>query len=636
MLFLNPVHIGSTVVKNRIALAPMDTEMSGFNGEVTAEMIEYYEARARGGVGLIFTEFTAVNSQYRLTSPGIYSDKLISGWERLVDRVHSYDTKIILQLALHGGRAPKKVTGVTPIAPSALKSPLFADVPRELTKEEIHFLVDEFIDAAVRASKAGFDGVEIHGGHGYLIGQFLSPHTNRRSDEYGGSFENRLRFAKEILEGIRRNLGNDFVVGFKFSAYEKLENGIDLSVAKRIALSMEKAGVDYLHVSVLTFPLGETKFPSVPPIYTESPPLVDIAGEIKRTVNIPVVAVGGFGSVQEVEEALRKNKADIIAVGRSLIADPDMVHKFSSKTPVRPCIRCNTCHTRIMEQKTLRCAVNQDVGHRSCFPQQVSRSSNRKKIVVVGAGPAGIIFSVTAGKLGHEVTLLEARDRIGGKIVYGSIPAFKRPLRSLLSYYEYLLESSSVDLRLNHKASISELSELSPDVVVVATGGKVRPLSICGSAVDPLVALENPLLVGDSVLIVGAGMVGCELAWYLSDIGRKVHLTDILSEEELMQKEHYFNRLILLEKVKERVEGIYLKRKISVKENAGGYFVNAGETSFEVQTVVNATGFEPENDFVSSLKETFSNVMIVGDAKKVGTIYDAVQDAYMKAMTLRG
>jgi len=636
MLFLNPIRIGSTVVKNRVALAPMDTEMSGFNGEVTPEMIEYYEARARGGVGLIFTEFTAVNSQYRLTSPGIYSDKLVSGWERLVDRVHSYDTKIILQLALHGGRAPKKVTGVIPIAPSSLESPLFADVPRELTTEEIHFLVNEFIDAAIRASRAGFDGVEIHGGHGYLIGQFLSPHTNKRSDEYGGTFENRLRFAKEILEGIRRNLGNDFVVGFKFSGYEKLENGIDLNVAKRVALSMEEAGVDYLHVSVLTFPLGETKFPSVPPIYTESPPLVDIAGEIKRTVNIPVVAVGGFGSVQEVEEALRKNKADIIAVGRSLIADPDMVRKFSYKTPVRPCIRCNTCHTRIMEQKTLRCAVNQDVGHRNCFPQQISRPSNRKKIAVVGAGPAGITFSIMAEKLGHEVTLFEARDKIGGKIVYGSIPAFKRPLRSLLSYYEYLLENSGINLKLNCKANISELSELSPDVIVVATGGRIRPLSICRNAVDSLTAFENPVLVGDSVLIVGAGMVGCELAWYLSDTGKKVYLTDILSEEQLMQKEHYFNKLILLEKVKERVEGIYLNRKVSVKESAGGYLVDTGETSFEIQTVVNAIGFEPGNDFLSSLKEAFSNVLVVGDAKKVGTIYDATQDAYMKAMTLQG
>jgi len=264
MKLFEPIKLGSLTLKNHLALAPMDTELSGLHGEVTRDIIIYYTARAAGGVGLIITEFTAVDEIHRLTSPSMYSDRFIAGWSTLVEKLHSFGTGVILQIAHHGGRALERITGTKPVAPSAVASPIYPEVPRELTRDEIKDLIAKLVRAAERAKAAGFDGVEIHAGHGYLIGEFISPHTNRRTDEYGGSLENRLRFPVEILKRIRESLGSDFVVGFKFSAYEAVEGGIDVQQAVDIARYMEAQGVDYLHVSVLSFPLPERRFPSVP------------------------------------------------------------------------------------------------------------------------------------------------------------------------------------------------------------------------------------------------------------------------------------------------------------------------------------------------------------------------------------
>lgn len=622
------IKVGPITLKNRLALAPMDTELSGYNGEVTSDLIAYYAERARGGVGLIIVEFTAVDGEQRMTSPAIFSDRFISGWARLVERVHAYGVKIVLQIAHHGGRALERVTGVQPVAPSAVPSPIYERVPRELAREEIDDLIAKFVRAAERAKAAGFDGIEIHGGHGYLIGQFVSPHTNRRRDEYGGTFENRMRFPVEIIKRTRARVGDDFVIGFKFSAYECLEGGINTELAKRIAKHMEEQGIDYLHVSVLSFPLPEIRYPSVPPIYTPRPPLVELAAQIKAQVKVPVITVGGFGNLDEVEEVLKSGAADIVALGRALIADPELPNKWRYGELPRPCIRCNRCHARIMEQKIIRCAVNPKAGREGETVSQVSRD---KRIAVIGGGPAGITAAVTAAQRGHQVHLFEARSCIGGKLVAGSRPTFKKPLKQFLEFLDSWVRDNAVALELGVRATPEVIEEVSPDLVILATGGKQRVLPF-DTTVDSLTAFEHPDELGRRVLIVGAGMVGCELALFLRRLGKDVLLVDKLQEQQLMPDEHYFNKYILLEEVKQAGVELYLGVDVQLE----GKKVRLAGKMVEVDSVVNAAGFEPDTELANRYRESFGDdrVLVIGDAKKPGNIYTAVQEAYLVASRL--
>lgn len=628
MKIFEPIKVGAMVVKNRLALAPMDTELSGFCGEVTDKLISYYSERAAGGVGLIIVEFTAVDGEQRLTSPGIFSDRFISGWSRLVEKVHAYGVKIILQIAHHGGRALERVTGVRPVAPSAISSPLYDGIPRELTKEEIEVLIAKFVRAAERAKAAGFDGVEIHGGHGYLIGQFLSPYTNRRGDEHGGAFENRMRFPIEILRRARDRLGRDFVIGFKFSAYECLDGGIDIELAKRIAKHMEEQGIDYLHVSVLSFPLPEARYPSVPPIYTRRPPLVELAAQIKSQVRVPVITVGGFGELEEVQQALESGAADIVALGRALIADPKLPNKWRYGGIPRPCIRCNRCHTRIMEQTTIRCAVNPEAGREG---EELPPAPRVKRVAVVGGGPAGVMAAVTAAQRGHTVFLFEERNCLGGKIIAAAKPTFKRPLKQFLNFLEVYVRKSGVKVELGVHATPEVIEVLSPDLVILATGGKEHTLPF-ETTMGAIAAFEHPDELGKKVLIVGAGMVGCELALFLDELGKDVFLVDKLQEQQLMPDEHYFNRYILLEEVKR--SGVEFRPGIEVRVRQGKAEL-AGE-EIDIDSVINATGFEPDEELAARYRESFGDdrILPIGDAKKPGNIYTAVQEAYLVASCL--
>ncbi len=625
MKVFEPITIGPLTLKNRLALAPMDTELSGLHGEVTRAMMDYYAARAGGGVGLILIEFTAVDEAQRLTSPSIYSDRFIAGWSTLVDLVHAHGAGVILQIAHHGGRAVKRITGRLPVAPSAISSPIYPETPKELSREEIDELIVKFVRAAERAKAAGFDGVEIHAGHGYLIGEFVSPYTNKRTDEFGGSFENRMRFPVEILKGIRASLGRDFVVGFKFSAYEAVERGIDLELAVEIARYMEDQGVDYLHVSVLSFPLPELRYPSVPPIYTPAPPLVELAAEIKRHVHVPVMTVGGFGELEEAERVLAEGSADIVALGRALIADPNLPRKWRHQELPRPCIRCNRCHIRIMEQKPIRCAVNPEVGRES---ESQPRARSPKRIAVIGAGPAGITAALVASRRGYEVHLFEQQHRIGGKVIAGSRPSFKRPLQRLLEFWEREIAASEVFLHLGFTATPESVASLKPDLVILATGGRPRSLPFPVN-LEAIQAFQQPDLVGDRVLVIGAGMVGCELALYLKRLGKEVFLVDKLPEDRLMIDEHFFNRYILLEEIKR--EGVVLHAGVKVELDGRKALIDGA--TVEVDSVINATGFVPDPDLLRRYREVFGpeRTIAVGDLKRPGNIYTAVQEAYLLA-----
>jgi len=629
MLF-TPIDVCSLRIRNRLVLAPMDTELNSVIGEVTDRMIAYYAERAAGGIGLIITEFTAIDAVQRLTSPGIYSDRFIAGWERLTERVHSYGAKIILQIAHHGGRAVSQVTGVKPVAPSAIKSPLYPEMPRALSELEIEAIIESFTKAAKRGEMAGFDGVEIHAGHGYLLGEFISPHTNRRDDAFGGDFEKRMHVPAQILKGIRNITHKGFPVGLKFSAYECLEDGIDITLGRHIATYMERCGIDYLHVSALSFPLPETRYFSVPPVYTLHPPLVELAARIKEVVNIPIIAVGGIGTREEAENVLKEGSADLVAIGRAMIADPQLPSKWKNGNLVRACIRCNRCHTRIMEQKTLRCAVNPMAGRET---EHMRMASHPKRIIVVGGGPAGVMAAVTASERGHEVHLFESRNTLGGKTIAGSLPSFKEPFRRFLTWLNHWAANSTVNLYLGENATPDRVLKYAPDHVILATGGKQHPFPVAGKKlIDSITAFERGVTLPDRILVVGAGMVGCEIACYLSELGKTVILADVMSEEQLMKGEHFFNRLALLQMVREQVAEVHLGAGLIIEEDP----VRIDGTQITADTIINATGFVQNSDLVKEYMNALDSEMlsIIGDEKTSSDVYAAVQDAFATAITI--
>jgi len=455
-------------------MAPMGANFEEVDGSVSEALIDYFEARARGGVGLILSPFTMVNREQRIGTLGIFSDRFIPGINRLCERVQSHGARFVLQIAHPGGKSMREFTERRPVAPSRIYSPLYPEVPGELTEAEIENLVEEFLQAARRARDAGCDGVEIHGAHTYLIGQFISPHANKRDDGWGGDFDRRMRFPSEIARGVKRICGDDFIIGFKFSAHEHLEGGIDDELAPRVARHMEKEGCHYIHVAATSSTLPgflDCDFPSVPSLYSPQGALVALAENVKKAVDIPVIAAGGITDPGYAEKVLQEKKADLIALGRALIADPDWPVKAEKGQKMRYCIKCNTCHQRLFNKMYVKCTVNPQAGEEKRL--ELKRALSPKKVAVVGAGPAGMEAALAASERGHSVTLFDLKKRVGGNLVYGSLPEFKPEIGKLLEYYEDRIKKSSIDVKLGKKISnLDQLLKEKPDVIVIAVGAE--------------------------------------------------------------------------------------------------------------------------------------------------------------------
>jgi 2,4-dienoyl-CoA reductase-like NADH-dependent reductase (Old Yellow Enzyme family)/thioredoxin reductase len=614
-----PFHIGSMALKNRVVMPPMVVRYAADDGLVTERIKDYYEARGKGGVALVIVEATYVHPQGQAFANqlGISDDKFLPGMSELVQAVHRHDTRIAIQLH-HGGReARSALMGTPPVAPSPLPG-LAGETPEELTVDQIAEIVSFFARAALRARKAGFDGVELHGAHGYLIDQFLSPASNKRGDSYGGELSNRSRFMVEVIGAVRKAVGADYPVWVRMDGREYgIDGGITLEDARETARIAQDAGVDAIHVSAW----GPKAPNNLTTATFTTAVLEEPAANIKKAVDVPVIAVGKI-TPEAGERLLIEGKADLIAFGKALLADADYVSKAATDRlgDITPCIDCMECRNdiRLPEMVGIRCSVNAILGREKEF--KIAPAAQTKKILVIGGGPAGMEAARVAAMRGHRVTLWEKDSRLGGQLVQAAIPPHKARIAPLTIYLQTQLEKHGVKVELNRTATAQLIEEAQADVVVLATG--VRP------SIPDIPVLEGKATAGDSVAIIGGELVGCETAEFLAAEGKKV--TVLRRSQEMALKVGPSLRNFLLSRLTEK--GVALLPGVNYeKVGPDGLVITTREgekKTIAADTIVLASGSLPDRALFQELKGKRPEVHCIGDCVAPRMIRDAIAEGF--------
>ena len=631
-----PTHIGKMELKNRIVMPPMGTNMGTPDGHVTEEVVCYYRERARGGVGLIIVETTCVDAPAGKTTAfqlAIDNDRFIPGLSRLAETIHQHGSRTVLQLQ-HGGRGTKSaITGIQPVAPSPIPMPYGTQVgyegemPRELALAEIKDLVRKFAAAAQRARQAGYDGVEIHSTGYYLVAQFLSSTANARQDEYGGSLSNRARFLTEIVQAVRAGVGPDYPVLCKISAMELGPGaGITVEEAQQIARIAEEAGADALEIAAMLWGI----IPRLPPSTAEAPGgLLPFMDGLKKAVRIPLIAAGRI-TPELGEKALQERQADLIAMGKALIADPDLPIKAEAGRvdEIRPCIGCLRCiDNQTVKGKGIMCSVNAAVGRE--MELGVKPPSRSKKVFVIGGGPAGMEAARVTALRGHRATLYEKQDKLGGQLLEAIVPPHKDNMNPFLEYLTGQMTKRSVDVKLGVEATDRTIWETRPDVVVLAAGVVTSVPGIKGiDAVGVLTAKEvlNGAKVGDTVVVIGGGLVGCETAEYLAKQRKKVTVVEMLDEvagvmplalRRMLLARLDYMKVTVLTSVKCQE---FMKGSLSITNKEGQ------EKTIAFDAVVIAAGGSPNQTLIEGLKGTVPEVYCAGDCVEPRGIAEAMAD----------
>lgn len=540
-----PIKLRGTELKNRLIASPVTTNFASEKGDVTEKLLNYYKRRAEGGASLVIVEGSFVHPAGKayVRQLGIYSDHIIPSLQKLVKIIHESGAKASIQIQHAGRRTNSRITGFTPKAPSAIACYSGGEVPEELTTDGIKKLVEAHVMSALRAKKAGFDSVDIHGAHGYLIPSFFSSLSNKRTDEYGGSLENRVRFATDIIKGIREVVGGDFPITIKISGDEYAKGGLSLEDMVQIAPLLEKAGVDAISVSAGTVtPEGDELDPDRPHRFVRTLPMgtkpgcfAYLASAIKASVNVPVMGVGRINTPSVAEEILQKGAADLICLGRGLLADPDFPKKAWEGRPedIRACIACNQgCFDRLFLQKDVTCTINPSIGHEGEYViQKVSRVRN---VWVVGGGPAGMEAARIASLRGNRVTLFDDQAELGGQLRLASIPPDRREFDRIVEYQKERLKKANVLIKTNTHVDRGKILQEKPDTIIFATGSIPLKALIEGvsnkNVKDARDVLVNNDIEKKRVIVIGGGMVGCETAEFLVSKGNKVVLIEMLGE----------------------------------------------------------------------------------------------------------
>lgn len=629
-----PIQIGKTTVKNRIFMPPLSTNLAD-KGYVTDALVEHYSNRARGGVGLIVTEVTTVEPTYTYL-PGdmsIYDDSYIPGWKKLVDAVHKYDTKILSQL-FHPAYMAFPVPG-TPqlIAPSNVGPYYAKSAPRAVTVEELHVLVRQFGEAALRFKKAGGDGVEIQCAHAHgLLGGFLTPLYNKRTDEYGGDINGRLRLTLEVIREVRKQCGDDFIIDVRISGDEYSEGGLTLNDMIYVSKQLEKEGVDFLHVSG-----GNTikRGSSMPAPGTSPAPHAHASEEIRKHVHIPVATVARINEPWVAEELIADGKADICMIGRANLCDSEFANKAREgrTDDIRPCIGCGRCLTGIMFGKPIACTVNPSVE-----TNDIDEADVKKKVLVIGGGPAGMEAAYVAKKRGHEVVLCEKENELGGLLRLAAVPISKQELCKVIKFMARRLNNEGIDVRTGYEVTPQMLEDEFKDYeIICSTGAKPKEIEAFKQFKQTMTAddiLSGRKFPGRKIVILGGGSVGCETADYLAPLVNDLFpanrdVTVIEMTGSLMTGEGGAAKSRLTQRLMSKGVKLLLNAQVKKVDESTITYEQDGEehTIKDADTLVFAVGYTPT-------KVEYENAHYIGDCDKVGNLKDAISGAYQLARSL--
>ncbi len=646
--------IGNCHLKNRFAMAPMGPlGLGDAEGGFNQRGIDYYVERAKGGTGLIITGVTFVDNRIEQHDMpncpcSTYNPvHFIRTAREMTEKIHAYDSKVILQLSGGFGRVtiPTNLGDHPPVAPSPIPHRWLDKTCRALTREEIREIVSQFGKGAFNAKRAGFDGVQIHAVHeGYLIDQFAIALFNQRTDEYGGSLENRLRFAREIVDEIKKVCGKDFPVTLRYSVKsfikdwrvgglpgeEFVEKGKDIEEGLEAAKLLVQYGYDALDVDVGCY---DAWWWNHPPMYQEKGLYIPYAKMVKDTVNIPVICAGRMDNPEMASKAVLDGACDIVSLGRPLLADPDYVNKLQSgqAASIRPCLSCHEgCMGRIQEYSALNCAVNpQACRERS---ERLVPTRQKKNVAIIGGGVAGCEAARVLALRGHEPVVYEKTGRLGGNLIPGGVPSFKEDDHALVAWYEHELKELGVKVHLNSPMDIEKLHKSRADAVIVATGSKPKLLTLGSGPVHSAVdVLLGHVQTGGDVAIIGGGLVGCELALWLRGQDKNVTIIEALPKILAVNAPLcHANSDMLAAMIP--FKGIHIVSSAKIT-GYDGKFVDVqtaadGTQKVKADTVIAAIGYLPENELYEKLRPEVSELYLLGDARRVANIMYAIWDAY--------
>lgn len=623
--------IGGITLKNKIIMAPMGTK-SDSDGSFSLRDIRYFEERAKGGVGMIITGRVGTQDKYEMrTNHLLYVYHHLTRLSLLIEKVHHYGTKLCVQLGPGIGRMVYQDPFTPPYSSSEIPAFWFPELMcKPYSKEQIRFLVKSMGWSASLAKRAGADAVEIHAYGGYLNDQFHCSLWNKRTDEYGGNLEGRLRFTLEIIASIRESCGKEFPVIVKFTPYHGIPGGTELPEGIQIAKIFESAGVDALHVDKGCFEVWNDVISTV---YEPDAHQLAIAEAIKKEVNIPVIAHGKLHKLEVVEKALEELKTDFVALGHQMMTDPYWVTKVKAGNvnDIRPCIGCNDCLFMSHQGRQQSCAVNPQCLREDDYP--ILPANESRSVLVIGGGPGGMQAAITADQRGFDVELWEKDYRLGGALLAAGAPKFKEDVSRFVTYMTNKICNSNVKIKLNKEAGVEDILRAKYDKVIIATGSKPITPKIQGidgeTVKDSISVLLGNEKVGKNVAVIGGGLVGCEVALHVKETAENVFIIEMLGDILVTAQHNRNNDISLRKKITNSGIKIIGKAKVSsIHSDFIEYILHDEVKRINCDTVINAAGWKANDDLVKALENKLEDLSVIGDAIAPRRIYDAVHEGF--------